>query len=104
MSLVDQDINRTKTEIYESFIPPLLRFFHILDISPSGWLGLPKTKTSVSTNKETTCCDFEFEILFKDIILPSEKEDRIPLKIMSFDIEASSVLYDFPVPIKHTRN
>ena len=94
------DINRTKTEIYESFIPPLLRFFHILDISPSGWLGLPKTKTSVSTNKETTCCDFEFEILFKDIIPLNEKEDRIPLKIMSFDIEASSSHGDFPVPIK----
>lgn len=27
----------TRTEIYESNIPPILRFFHVHDISPSGW-------------------------------------------------------------------
>jgi DNA polymerase elongation subunit (family B) len=90
-----------KTEIYESFIPPLLRFFHILDMSPSGWIGMPKSKTvSISEFEKTTYCDFEFEILYKDIIPLREKEDRIPLKIMSFDIEASSSHGDFPIPIK----
>ena len=90
-----------KTEIYESFIPPLLRFFHILDMSPSGWIGLPRTKTAcISEFEKTTHCDFEFEILYKDIVPLREKEDRVPLKIMSFDIEASSSHGDFPVPVK----
>lgn len=31
--------SNTKTEIYEANIPPILRFFHIHDISPSGWIG-----------------------------------------------------------------
>ena len=96
-------INRKtcKTEIFESFIPPLLRFFHISNMSPSGWIGLPKNKTlCVSQSEKTTHCDYEFELLFRDIVPLREKEDRIPLKIMSFDIEASSSHGDFPVPIK----
>lgn len=91
-----------KTEIYESFIPPLLRFFHLLDISPSGWIGMSKKTIIPTTNdaEKTTRCDFEFDISYKDIVALPEKEDRIPLKIMSFDIEASSSHGDFPVPIK----
>jgi DNA polymerase elongation subunit (family B) len=90
-----------KTEIYESFIPPLLRFFHILNISPSGWVRLPYSMTHC-INKEShqTRCDYEFEIMYNDIIPLPKKEDRVPLKIMSFDIEASSSHGDFPVPIK----
>ena len=60
----------TNIMIYESNIPPLLRFFHIKDMSPSGWIAIPNKKT------------------------------RVPYKIMSFDIEASSSHGDFPVPIK----
>jgi hypothetical protein len=33
------------TILYEAQIPPLLRLFHIKEISPSGWIALPKTKT-----------------------------------------------------------
>jgi DNA polymerase elongation subunit (family B) len=31
----------TSTRLYEANIPPLLRFFHIQEISPSGWVSLP---------------------------------------------------------------
>ena len=37
--------NDTNIKLYEANIPPLLRFFHIRDISPSGWVALPKRKT-----------------------------------------------------------
>ena len=90
-----------KTEIYESFIPPLLRFFHIRNISPSGWIRMPYTKTHcVPESSHETTCDHEFELLYADIEPLNEKEDRVPLKIMSFDIEASSSHGDFPVPVK----
>ena len=37
---------------------------------------------------------------FHNIVPLLEKEDAIPMKIMSYDIEASSSHGDFPVPIK----
>ena len=35
----------TNINLYEANIPPLLRFFHIKEMSPSGWISLPKNKT-----------------------------------------------------------
>ena len=89
------------TKIYESNIPPLLRFFHIKDISPSGWIALPLKKTILikNENKKTTC-EFEFIIQQKYIQSLNNIETRVPYKICSFDIEASSSHGDFPVPIK----
>jgi DNA polymerase elongation subunit (family B) len=88
-------------ELYEANIPPLLRFFHLREISPSGWVALPHKKTAEITgiDKKTTC-DYEFVINYKNVIPLNDKETRVPYKIMSFDIEASSSHGDFPVPIK----
>ena len=91
----------TYIELYEANIPPLLRFFHIREISPSGWIALPIKKTTEITGaNKTTSCDYEFVINYKNIIALNNKEERVPYKIMSFDIEASSSHGDFPVPIK----
>jgi DNA polymerase elongation subunit (family B) len=91
---------KTETRIYESNIPPILRFFHIKNISPSGWVALPKKRTRVIDVSKKTTCKYEFEIDQKHIIALSEKEERVPYKICSFDIEASSSHGDFPVPKK----
>jgi DNA polymerase elongation subunit (family B) len=91
----------TKTRLYEANIPPLLRFFHIKDISPSGWIALPIKKTiKINGENKKTTCDFEFTINYKNIIPLNDMEKRVPYKICSFDIEASSSHGDFPVPIK----
>jgi DNA polymerase elongation subunit (family B) len=93
--------HNTYIKIYESNIPPLLRFFHIRDISPSGWIALPNKKTiQIREDEKKTSCDFEFKINYKNIIPLNDKETRVPYKICSFDIEASSSHGDFPVPIK----
>jgi len=91
----------TKTEIYESNIPPILRFFHIHDISPSGWIGFEakKAKQTRGTLKTTTC-NYEYELASTDIVPLNSKETIVPYKICSFDIEASSSHGDFPIPIK----
>jgi len=90
----------TPTYLYESNIPPLLRFFHITNISPSGWVALPKKKTTEVTHNKKTTCKYEF-IIDHNFILPlNENEKRVPYKICSFDIEASSSHGDFPVPVK----
>ena len=91
----------TNIMLYEANIPPLLRFFHIKDMSPSGWIAIPKKKVVEKKNEfKTVNCDFEFITNVKNIIPLNDKETRVPYKIMSFDIEASSSHGDFPVPIK----
>ena len=93
--------HNTNIKIYESNIPPLLRLFHISNISPSGWIYLPKNKTVIiKEESKKTNCDYEYSIDYKHIIPLNEKETRVPYKICSFDIEASSSHGDFPIPIK----
>jgi len=86
-----------ETQIYEANIPPLLRYFHIKDISPSGWV---KVKGQPIESNKMTTCRFEYCVGHKDVVPQPEKETLVPYKIMSFDIEASSSHGDFPVPIK----
>ena len=89
----------TIMEIYESNIPPLLRYFHINNISPSGWIYIPINRTTNTPMKTTTCT---YEYICKKSYIKSlpEKETRVPYKICSFDIEASSSHGDFPIPVK----
>ena len=87
--------------LYEGHVPPLLRFFHIGEISPSGWVSVPNSKMiEVTGYNKTTTCDYEFIVNYKSIIPLNNKETIVPYKIMSYDIEASSSHGDFPVPIK----
>ena len=90
---------KTKTYIYEANIPPILRFFHIQKISPSGWVTFSTKKTRM-IEKYTTTCQYEYRLSFEDIIPQNEKETVVPYKICSFDIEASSSHGDFPIPVK----
>ena len=91
----------TFIELYEANIPPLLRFFHIREVSPSGWIAMPMSKTiQITYLNKTTSCDYEFVVNYKNVIPLNDKEDSVPYKIMSVDIEASSSHGDFPVPIK----
>ena len=89
-----------ETYLYEGHIPPLLRLFHIKEISPSGWIALPIKKTCKNKIK-TTSCNYEYTINYKHIISLPNKEVSVPYKICSFDIEASSSHGDFPLPIKN---
>ena len=91
--------NDLKLELYESNIPPLLRYFHIYNISPSGWVSIQTTKCKKPDVKITTC-NYEYLCKLSNIKPLHDKEERVPYKICSFDIEASSSHGDFPVPIK----
>ena len=86
-----------KLYLYESDIPPLLKFFHVRNISPSGWISIPKKQ--VNTCDKTTSCIFEYQASYKNI-MPVSLETQVPYKIVSYDIEADSSHGDFPVPIK----
>jgi len=88
------------TELYEAKLPPLLRYFHIQNISPSGWISFKEADIIDNEGDVNTCCDYEYWLDYKDIQPEREKEDAIPLKICSFDIEASSSHGDFPLAKK----
>jgi len=88
------------TELYEAKLPPLLRYFHIKNISPSGWISFKEADIIENEGDVNTCCDYEYWLDYKDIKSEREKEDAIPLKICSFDIEASSSHGDFPLAKK----
>ena len=89
----------TNIELYEANIPPILRFFHIQKISPSGWIEFAMSKTRL-IDSQTTSCDYEYRLSYEDIIPLNDKEVTVPYKICSFDIEASSSHGDFPIPVK----
>ena len=87
-------------ELYESNIPPLLRFFHIHNLSPSGWFLLRLNAKTIVPRKRRTSCTFEYVTTMANILPQPDKEMRVPYKICSFDIEASSSHGDFPLPVK----
>lgn len=101
----------TSTFLYEAHIPPLLRMFHIKQISPSGWIKLPEKCLNMKKLKDdddgdgdgdgkTSCC-YEYSVHYKDIISLKNMEQPVPYKICSFDIEASSSHGDFPLAVKN---
>ena len=87
--------DNTKTELYEIMIPPMLRFLHIQNISPSGWIRIDKYK-EISKKCKISHTTREIETLSKNIYGELDKETIVPYKICSFDIEASSSHGDFP--------
>jgi|688.fasta_scaffold07046_7 DNA polymerase elongation subunit (family B) len=91
--------NGFSLELYESSIPPLLRYFHIHNISPSGWISVKVSKTEIPSQKTTTC-KYEYVSSKNNIVPLPDKETLVPYKICSFDIEASSSHGDFPIPVK----
>ena len=95
-----QNISGINMELYESALPPFLRFFHIQKISPSGWITFKRQPQKVRESTKLSTCDFEYESSFENVIPQPEKEAGIPIKIASYDIEASSSHGDFPLPKK----
>ena len=87
------------TTLYEANIPPLLRYFHVENISPSGWVKLNKFRETKGNSKRTRC-KREFKVKCGDLVPLNNKETQVPYKICSFDIEASSSHGDFPLPKK----
>ena len=81
-------------KLYESNIDPLLRFVHVQDLKPVGWIEIKKNTFSVNKIKETRC-QYEFVCDWKNV-LPYDKTDIGPMTVASFDIECTSSDGSFP--------
>ena len=102
-AILDKEIKVTgmrkqKYDVYESNIPPLLRFIHTQDLKSAGWIKLCANKYKSLDYSESNT-QLEVEVYWKDVV-PIEKNSFAPFLIASFDIEADSSHGDFPLPKK----
>ena len=80
--------------LYETKVSSLLRFFHIKDIDPSGWIKIPKEKIKANIPAQTRA-QIDISIDFNDV----QKIDSTNVSkmiIASFDIECTSEDGSFP--------
>lgn len=84
---------------FETNIEPLLRFFHIRDVNPAGWIEIESSKYDVIREDKVSRCQIEISTDWKNI--NNYKNDVIgKITQASFDIECDSSHGDFPVAIK----
>ena len=90
--------NDIQFKLYESNIDPLLRFLHIKNIEPCGWIKINGSDYTINKNKQTTC---EIDISCKwNCVQHHECTLNMPFVIASFDIETDSSHGDFPLAKK----
>ena len=89
-----------KVSLYESNIDPLLRFFHVRDLQPAGWIRVAKG----CYRRDGPCamaatCHLDFTCKWQDCAA-TVNNSIAPMLVASFDIECSSSHGDFPVAKK----
>ena len=81
---------------YESNIDPFLKYIHIQNIKPCGWVRIHK----YDIMEDSSRCDYNISVDGKNII-PFDSNKIAPILITSFDIECTSSHGDFPVAKKN---
>ena len=89
---------RYPLNLYESNLEPLLRFFHIRDINPCGWVKINKTKAEKCLDDSETTCPIELKVNSYKNINSHAVSSIAPMLVASFDIECSSGDGSFPDP------
>ena len=87
-----------KFKLYESNLEPMLRYYHIKEIKPSGWIKIPKKKLRKLSGSYYNV-DFAYEVDWKALSDVPEYSNKIaPIKILAYDIETQSHNgVDFPI-------
>ena len=90
--------------VFEANIDPLLRFFHIREIKPAGWITVAADAWS-STEEDVTTAKIQASAEIDDVhpAPPDIQYTSAALKVMSWDIECTSSHGDFPLAIKTWR-
>lgn len=95
-NLFDKSIRINKKvyrfQLYESNIPPFLRFIHCKDIVPASWIKIKKGKYYF---ENITRCQIEISVNWNDVIM-LDKNDIGPVINASFDLECTSGDGSFP--------
>jgi DNA polymerase delta subunit 1 len=81
---------------YESNIDPFLKYIHVQNIKPCGWVRIEKYDIVEDLGR----CNYNIGVDGKNVI-PLDINKIAPILITSFDIECTSSHGDFPVAIKN---
>jgi DNA polymerase delta subunit 1 len=92
----------TKFKVYESNIDPYIRFMHINNIEPCGWIQIPGNTYTICNEIMPSTCQIDVEVHWSKVA-KFDSDDIAPFVVASFDIECSSMSGDFPVPKKDYR-
>lgn len=87
------DVFNHRFRLYEANLPPMLRCFHIREISGCSWIETSDYEL-VNDDKESLC-DIEIIVDWRKLN-PIKKDSNAPLRIASFDIECNSIDGEFP--------
>lgn len=80
--------------VYDALLDPMLRFFHMRNIQPCGWISVPNTIDFEDDNGISVgTCHWED-------CSPSENKGKAPVSELFWDIECYSETGEFPVPEK----
>ena len=90
--------SKKKYDLYESNIDAFIRFIHIQNINPAGWIQIESNKYQIAEPSKTYC-QKEIEVKWKEV-KPYDRTDIAPLLVASFDIECDSSHGDFPLAKK----
>ena len=79
-------------------IQPFIRFIHINNINPSGWIVLEPHKYYINRDGLSRC-QIDLEVDWENVKM-FESNEMSPFLVASFDIEADSSHGDFPLAKK----
>ena len=85
----------TKFKLYEANLPPMLRCFHIREISGCSWVQTDKYQLIDDEDLKESRCDIEIVVDYRNLN-PIKKDHNAPFRICSFDIECNSIDGEFP--------
>jgi len=94
----------TILRVYEANIDPILRFFHVRELKPAGWVTVPPDQWDDAEEAPTTAA-IQATADWRQVG-PADDAQQLtaaPLKIMSWDIECTSSHGDFPLAKKTWR-
>ena len=83
--------------LYEDNLDPILRFIHVKDLTPCGWIKASNINVISSNSIKKSRCQIEFDCDWNDIQYIDSHSNSNFLQA-SFDIEVYSHDYLFPVP------
>ena len=90
--------------VFEANIDPMLRFYHLRELKPAGWVSVSEDDYDDSDEMNTTTA---YRVTAHwAAVAPASPDIQLtsaPLRVMSWDIECTSSHGDFPLAIKTWR-
>lgn len=91
---LDGPWKNTKVEVFEANIDPMLRFLHVQNIQPCGWVRVKDGMLSVTSDKDSSLVT---ECHYDQVVPTKGPRVSAPFLTASWDIECFSMTGDFPV-------